>query len=64
MSATAACLNCNYQLPPGAFRPYCGQKRTVGHLAHEAVNLFTHVDNTIFDYIPQLLLHPGRVVAD
>ena len=68
MSATAACLNCNHQLPSGAFCPNCGQKHphrlTVGHVAHEIFHVFTHADNTIIGYIPRLLLQPGRVVAD
>jgi hypothetical protein len=33
-------------------------------VAHEIFHVFTHADNTIVGYIPQLLLHPGQVVAD
>jgi hypothetical protein len=33
-------------------------------VAHEVFHVFTHADNTIVGYLPQLLLRPGRVVAD
>ncbi|MBC6607297.1 DUF3667 domain-containing protein [Hymenobacter sp. BT188] len=63
-----ACLNCRQQLSAGSFCPNCGQRRphrlTVGHVAHEVFHVFTHADNTIIGYIPQVLFHPGRVVDD
>jgi hypothetical protein len=69
MSDTAAfCLNCNHPLPSGSFCPQCGQRHphrlTVGHVAHELFHVFTHADNTLVGYVPQLLFQPGRLVAD
>ena len=66
--AAATCLNCGYSLPDGLFCPQCGQKRphrlTPGHVAHEILHVFTHADNTIIGFVPQILLRPGYVVAD
>ncbi|WP_375434745.1 DUF3667 domain-containing protein [uncultured Hymenobacter sp.] len=66
--STARCLNCTHPLLSGSFCPQCGQRQphrlTVGHVVHELVHVFTHADNTIVGYVPQLLFHPGRLVAD
>lgn len=64
----SACLNCGHALPPGTYCPHCGQREphrlTLGHVAHEVLHVFTHADNTIVGFVPQVLLRPGRVVAD
>ncbi|KUG09661.1 DUF3667 domain-containing protein [Solirubrum puertoriconensis] len=62
------CLNCEQPLATGPFCPSCGQQRphrlSTAHVLHELVHVFTHADKSIFGYAGQVLLHPGRVVAD
>ncbi|WP_400191861.1 DUF3667 domain-containing protein [Hymenobacter sp. B81] len=66
--AAAACPNCQQPLADGPYCPHCGQQRphrlSVPHLLHELLHVFTHADKSIFGYAAQVLLHPGRVVAD
>ncbi|MBF9140703.1 DUF3667 domain-containing protein [Hymenobacter properus] len=65
----AACLNCGHALAlPGCFCPQCGQapahRLSTAHVLHEILHVFTHADKGIFAFIPQVLLHPGALVAD
>lgn len=66
--AAGTCLNCGQALPAGEYCPHCGQRHphrlTLGHVLHEVVHVFTHADNTIVGFVPQVLLRPGYVVAD
>jgi hypothetical protein len=60
-----ACPNCTFPEFTTRFCPECGQKRphrlSVGHVLHELLHVFTHA---VVGYVPQVLLHPGRIVAD
>ncbi|GAB2959555.1 hypothetical protein GCM10027048_28770 [Hymenobacter coalescens] len=63
-----ACPNCAEPLAAGPYCPRCGQQRphrlSVGHVLHEIVHVFTHADKSVFGFVGQVLLRPGRVVAD
>ena len=68
-AASARCLNCGHALaPPGVFCPRCGQapahRLRTAHVAHELAHVFTHADKGVLAYLPALLRHPGRLVAD
>lgn len=67
--ANALCLNCGHALAaPGCFCPQCGQapahRLSTAHVGHEVLHVFTHADKGIFAFLPQVLLRPGRLVAD
>lgn len=68
-TTAACCLNCGHRLvPPGAFCPACGQapahRLSTAHVLHEVAHVFTHADKGMAAFVPQVLLRPGRLVAD
>ena len=63
-----ACANCGAILQ-GAYCHVCGQnaddhKRSILHLAWEAVEGFLHLDGRLLRTLPDLFLRPGRLARD
>ena len=65
---TGACANCGAILQ-GPYCHICGQnaddhKRSILHLAWEAVEGFLHLDGRLRRTVPDLFFHPGRLARD
>ena len=66
----SACRNCEAALAEGQrFCGRCGQKAdsgrlTLGHIGHDLLHAFLHVDHSILALIKALLLRPGRVARE
>jgi hypothetical protein len=64
----AVCANCDTVLQ-GPYCHHCGQdadphKRSLPHLAWEAVEGLLHLDGRLMRTAPDLFLHPGRLARD
>ena len=66
--AIVDCVNCGQSVVAGPYCSHCGQQRphrlSLAHVLHEIVHVFTHADKSIFAFAGQVLVRPGRVVAD
>jgi len=65
---TGVCANCDAVLQ-GRYCHVCGQnaddhKRSILHLAWEAVEGFLHLDGRLLLTLPALFIHPGRLARD